>query len=65
MISGGPKRWMASFIASMQKSASSVLEMRQASTLRVDQAIPLMVCRQTIAGRRMATRHRKPRRIGR
>lgn len=28
MISGGPKRWSASFSASRQKSASSVFEMR-------------------------------------
>jgi hypothetical protein len=40
---------MASFIASTQKSASSVFEMRQAKTLRVRQSIPLMVCRQAIA----------------
>ena len=43
MISGGAKRWMALFIASTQKSASSVFEMRQAKTLRVHQSIPLMV----------------------
>ena len=35
MISGGPNVWMASFSASIQKSASSVLEMRHDSTLRV------------------------------
>ena len=52
MIPGAPKRWMASFSASTQKSASSVFEMRQARTLRVNQSM-------------MATRYRKPRRIGR
>ena len=52
MISGGPKHWIASFSASTQKSASSVFEMRQASTLRVNQSM-------------IATRYRKPRRIGR
>ena len=35
MISGTPNLWIASFNASTQKSASSVLEMRQARTLRV------------------------------
>lgn len=33
MILGGPKFWIASFYTSTQKSASSVLEMRQANTL--------------------------------
>lgn len=51
MISGGPNLAMASFNASTQKSASSVFEMRQASTLRVCQSM-------------MATRFRKPLRIG-
>jgi hypothetical protein len=32
MISGGPNFWIASFSASTQKSASSVLEMRKART---------------------------------
>lgn len=36
MISSGPKWWAASFKASTQKSASSVFEMCQASTLRVE-----------------------------
>ncbi len=39
MISGGPNLWIASFSASRQNSASSVLEMRQASTLRVNQSM--------------------------
>jgi hypothetical protein len=39
MISGTPNLWTASFSASTQKSASSVLEMRQASTLRVNQSM--------------------------
>jgi hypothetical protein len=39
MIPGGPKRWVDSFSASTQKSASSVFEMRQASTLRVNQSM--------------------------
>lgn len=51
MISGGLNLWMASFSTSTQNSASSVLEMRQASTLRVNQSM-------------MATRWRKPLRIG-
>ena len=34
MIPGAPKRWMASFSASTQKSASSVFDIRQANTLR-------------------------------
>ena len=51
MISGGPNMWMASFNASRQKSVSSVFEMRQASTLRVNQSM-------------MATRYRKPLRNG-
>ena len=52
MISGGPNLWMASFSASTQKSASSVFEMRQANTFRVNQSM-------------MATRYRKPFLIGR
>ena len=39
MIPGAPKRWIASFNASTQKSASSVFEMRQASTFRVNQSM--------------------------
>lgn len=39
MISGGPNLAMASFSASMQKSASSVFDIRQASTLRVRQSM--------------------------
>ena len=39
MISGGPNLWMASFSASRQNSASSVFEMRLASTLRVNQSM--------------------------
>lgn len=35
-ISGGPERWMASFNASTQRSASTVVERHQASTLRVE-----------------------------
>ena len=35
---------MASFSASRQKLASSVLEIRQASTLRVNQFTPLGIC---------------------
>jgi hypothetical protein len=35
---------MASFSASRQNSASSVFEMRQASTLRVNQSTPLGIC---------------------
>jgi len=38
MISGGPNLWTASFSASTQKSASSVFDIRQASTLRVNQS---------------------------
>ena len=38
MISGAPNLWTASFSASMQKPVSSVFEMRQASTLRVNQS---------------------------
>ena len=52
MKSGRPNLWMASFSASMQKSASSVFEMRHASTLRVSQSM-------------MAIRWRKPRCMGR
>jgi hypothetical protein len=40
MISGGPNLWIASFKAATQNSASNVLEMRQASTLRVNQSMP-------------------------
>lgn len=39
MISRGPNLWFASFNASTQKSASSVFEMRQASTFRVNQSM--------------------------
>lgn len=39
MISGGPKRRTASFSASTQKAASSVLEMRLARTFRVNQSM--------------------------
>ena len=52
MISAGPNLWIASFNASRQKSASSVFDIRQAKTLRVNQSM-------------IATRQRKPRRIGR
>lgn len=47
MISSAPNWWIVSFNASTQKSASSVLEMRQANTLRVHQSI-------------MATRYKNP-----
>lgn len=50
-ISGAPKRARASCSASMQKSASMVLDSFQASTLRVAQSIT-------------ATRYRKPLRMG-
>lgn len=36
---GAPNRWMASFDASTQKSASRVLDMHQARTLCVNQAM--------------------------
>jgi hypothetical protein len=38
-IVGCPKRAIASWSASMQKSASMVLDSRQASTLRLNQSI--------------------------
>ena len=52
MISGGPNLRIASFSPSRQNSASIVFEMRQASTLRVNQSM-------------MATRYRKTFGIGR
>ena len=51
MMSGTPDLAMAWLSAPTQKSASSLFNMRQASTLRVYQT-------------RIATRYRKPRRIG-
>jgi len=56
MISGLPYLARASFKASTQKLASSVFDNRQDSTLRVAQSTPLMVCKQTTAGQRIATR---------
>jgi purine nucleoside permease len=50
-IAGRPCRDSASSSAAMQKSASIVLDSRRASTFRVAQSM-------------IATRHRKPRRIG-
>ena len=47
MLSGGPKRAMASFKASTQKSACIVFDNRQLRTFRVAQSI-------------IATRYRKP-----
>ena len=51
MISGGPNLWMASLSASRQNSASSVFDIRQAKTFRVNQSM-------------IATRYRNPFRIG-
>jgi hypothetical protein len=39
MISGGPNLWIALFKASTQKSASSVFDIRQASTFRICQSM--------------------------
>ena len=39
MMPGAPNRWIASFSASTQMSASWVFEMRQARTLRVNQSM--------------------------
>ena len=52
MISGGPNLWNASCNVSTQNPASSVFDIRQASTLRVCQSM-------------IATRYKNPRRIGR
>jgi hypothetical protein len=40
-----------------------LFDSRQLSTLRLYQYTPLIVCRQTNAGLRIATKYRKPRRI--